>query len=178
MSPLSTVQLQLDQLPVLIRSNSKDYNYAVHGFSLAGGYYLFNHLRFDVTYHDYQEGPMSCKEDWNDVVEEFLVHVGEEWNILVVSIDLPGQDILVRSLRSKSHRTRQNTLSRLWPSRLAIDCHTITIQIKSTPLQAILGKSSRVGTFANIFHSTDRCNKQLRRAVFTGDRSDNKRRKT
>lgn len=111
MSPLSTVQLQLDQLPVLIRSNSKDYNYAVHGFSLAGGYYLFNHLRFDVTYHDYQEGPMSCKEDWNDVVEEFLVHVGEEWNILVVSIDLPGHSRTEPSLKVASNKAKYSVSS-------------------------------------------------------------------
>lgn len=55
------VQLQLDQLPVLMRS--KDYNYAVRGYPVGfiapenfqslrpGEYYLFNHLRFIVTYH-------------------------------------------------------------------------------------------------------------------------------
>ena len=56
------VQLQLDQLPALMRS--KDYNYAVRGYPLGfqapenfqslrpGEYYLFNHLRFIVTYHE------------------------------------------------------------------------------------------------------------------------------
>ncbi|GAX26147.1 hypothetical protein FisN_18Hh263 [Fistulifera solaris] len=56
------VQLELDQLPVLMRS--KDYNYAVRGYPLGfiapenfhglrpGEYYLFNHLRFVVTYHE------------------------------------------------------------------------------------------------------------------------------
>lgn len=56
------VQLQLDQLPVLMRS--KDYNYAVRGYPIGfqapenfqslrpGEYYLFNHLRFVVTYHE------------------------------------------------------------------------------------------------------------------------------
>lgn len=56
------VQLQLDQLPVLMRS--QQYNSAVKGYPLgfvapedyqglrAGEYYLFNHLRFVVTYHE------------------------------------------------------------------------------------------------------------------------------
>lgn len=53
-------QLVLDQLPVLMRS--KEYNYAVRGFPLGfqapssfekpGEYYLFNHLRFIITYHE------------------------------------------------------------------------------------------------------------------------------
>jgi transmembrane 9 superfamily protein 2/4 len=54
------VQLQLDQLPVLMRS--KEYNYAVRGYPIgfqapstfeelkSGEYYMFNHLKFIVTY--------------------------------------------------------------------------------------------------------------------------------
>jgi transmembrane 9 superfamily member 2/4 len=61
------VQLQLDQLPVLMRS--KDYNYAVRGFPLGfqapenfqalrpGEFYLFNHFRFIVTYHEDSQYP-------------------------------------------------------------------------------------------------------------------------
>jgi transmembrane 9 superfamily protein 2/4 len=56
------VQLQLDQLPVLMRS--KEYNYAVRGYPVgfkapasfqalkAGEFYLFNHLKFVITYHE------------------------------------------------------------------------------------------------------------------------------
>jgi len=56
------VQLQLDRLPVLMRS--KEYNYAVRGYPVGfqapasfqeletGEYYLFNHLKFVVTYHE------------------------------------------------------------------------------------------------------------------------------
>lgn len=55
------VQLQLDRLPVLMRS--KEYNYALRGYPVgfqapasmqeqAGEYYLFNHLKFVVTYHE------------------------------------------------------------------------------------------------------------------------------
>jgi len=56
------VQLQLDRLPVLMRS--QDYNFAVRGYPVgfitpqnfhnlpAGEYYIFNHLRFIVTYHE------------------------------------------------------------------------------------------------------------------------------
>jgi len=54
------VQLQLDQLPVLMRS--KEFNYAVRGYPVgfkapasfeqlkAGEFYLFNHLKFVITY--------------------------------------------------------------------------------------------------------------------------------
>mmetsp|Transcript_1560 Transcript_1560/g.3392 ORF Transcript_1560/g.3392 Transcript_1560/m.3392 type:complete len:747 (-) Transcript_1560:119-2359(-) len=56
------VQLTLDQLPVLMRS--KEYNYAVRGYPLgfqappsfkalkSGEFYLFNHLKFVITYHE------------------------------------------------------------------------------------------------------------------------------
>ena len=56
------VQLQLDRLPVLMRS--KEYNYAVRGYPVGfqapasfqeletGEFYLFNHLKFMVTYHE------------------------------------------------------------------------------------------------------------------------------
>lgn len=56
------VQLQLDRLPVLMRS--KEYNYAVRGYPVGfqapasfqaletGEYYLFNHLKFLITYHE------------------------------------------------------------------------------------------------------------------------------
>lgn len=56
------VQLTLDRLPVLMRS--KEYNYAVRGYPIGfqapasfqsletGEYYLFNHLKFIVTYHE------------------------------------------------------------------------------------------------------------------------------
>lgn len=56
------VQLQLDQLPVLMRS--KEYNYAVRGYPLGfkapasfkalqdGELYLFNHLKFVITYNE------------------------------------------------------------------------------------------------------------------------------
>lgn len=56
------VQLTLDQLPVLMRS--KEYNYAVRGYPLgfqappsfkalkAGETYMFNHLKFVITYHE------------------------------------------------------------------------------------------------------------------------------
>jgi len=56
------VQLMLDRLPVLMRS--KEYNYAVRGYPVGfqapasfqeletGEYYLFNHLKFIVTYHE------------------------------------------------------------------------------------------------------------------------------
>lgn len=59
------VQLQLDRLPVLMRS--KDFNFAVRGYPVgfqapesfkalqAGEYYLFNHLKFTVTYHEASE---------------------------------------------------------------------------------------------------------------------------
>lgn len=59
------VQLQLDRLPVLMRS--KDFNFAVRGYPIgfqapesfkalqAGEYYLFNHLKFTVTYHESSE---------------------------------------------------------------------------------------------------------------------------
>lgn len=82
------VQLQLDQLPVLMRS--KDYNYAVRGYPLGfiapenfhslrpGEYYLFNHLRFVVTYHEdpreftgvritgFDVHPVSVKHQFNE----------------------------------------------------------------------------------------------------------------
>ena len=56
------VQLTLDQLPVLMRS--REYNYAVRGYPLgfqappsfkalsSGEFYLFNHLKFVITYHE------------------------------------------------------------------------------------------------------------------------------
>jgi transmembrane 9 superfamily protein 2/4 len=60
------VQLQLDSLPVLMRS--KELNYAVRGYPVGfkappstatskssgskGEYYLYNHLKFDITYHE------------------------------------------------------------------------------------------------------------------------------
>ena len=59
------VQLTLDQLPVLMRS--KEYNYAVRGYPVGfeapasfkalktGEYYIFNHLKFVVTYHQSTE---------------------------------------------------------------------------------------------------------------------------
>jgi len=87
------VQLQLDQLPVLMRS--KEYNYAVRGYPIgfqappsfealkAGEFYLFNHLKFIITYNEDTAGvvritgfdvhPMSTKHDAtgeSDVTEE------------------------------------------------------------------------------------------------------------
>ncbi|KAL7568422.1 hypothetical protein ACA910_012139 [Epithemia clementina (nom. ined.)] len=56
------VHLTLDQLPVLMRS--KEYNYAVRGYPIgfqappsfealvSGQFYLFNHLKFVITYHE------------------------------------------------------------------------------------------------------------------------------
>lgn len=56
------VQLSLDRLPVLMRS--KEYNYAVRGYPVGfqapasfealetGEFYLFNHLKFAITYHE------------------------------------------------------------------------------------------------------------------------------
>lgn len=81
------VQLSLDQLPVLMRS--KEYNYAVRGYPLgfqappsfktlqSGEFYLFNHLKFVITYHEngqfpgvritgFDVHPMSIKHDISD----------------------------------------------------------------------------------------------------------------
>jgi transmembrane 9 superfamily protein 2/4 len=58
------VQFHLDRLPVLMRS--REYNYAVRGYPIGfqappsfqalktGEYYIFNHLKFVVTYHEDQ----------------------------------------------------------------------------------------------------------------------------
>lgn len=81
------VQLTLDQLPVLMRS--KEYNYAIRGYPIgfqapknyemleADQFYLFNHLKFTITYYEGEEvsgvhitgfdvHPMSVSHDVGD----------------------------------------------------------------------------------------------------------------
>ncbi|GAX16420.1 isochorismate synthase / 2-succinyl-5-enolpyruvyl-6-hydroxy-3-cyclohexene-1-carboxylate synthase / 2-succinyl-6-hydroxy-2,4-cyclohexadiene-1-carboxylate synthase / O-succinylbenzoate synthase [Fistulifera solaris] len=88
-------------------------------------------------------GWMGCKEDWDDVVEELLVHVGDDWNI--VSIDLPGHNHLVPSIESISSTTSGLNYSVSAMAEWIGDCLAQHYQLREVNAVAGYSLGGRIG---------------------------------
>merc|ERR1711971_381970 len=123
------VQLQLDSLPVLMRS--KELNYAARGYPVGfkaptGAYYLYNHLRFDILYHEDPATFQGIRITGFDVHPVSFVHSLQEiesCNANIKSIDnFPDSYLLLneQTLKKKivlSYEVKWNQNELTWADR-------------------------------------------------------------
>jgi 2-succinyl-5-enolpyruvyl-6-hydroxy-3-cyclohexene-1-carboxylate synthase len=88
-------------------------------------------------------GWMGCKEDWDDVVEELIVHVGDNWNI--VSIDLPGHNQVEPSIESIDSTTSGLNYSVSAMAEWIGDCLAQDYQLKDVHAVAGYSLGGRIG---------------------------------